>query len=334
MKILIVDDDEIALAVAKKILENDRHEVLLAENGETALEILRSKDIQLVISDWNMPKITGIELCRYLRMSPAIAYIYIIIVTSRSSKEDMLQGLSAGADDFITKPFEPAELLVRVRNAERVLALETTSMMLFSLARLAESKDADTGKHLERIRAYAMALGEQISKDPDIREQVPPHFPDLLYQTSPLHDIGKVGIPDYVLLKPNSLNDAEWSVMKRHTEIGAETLDACLKLYPSAEYLRMARDIAWDHHERWDGSGYPRGLKGESIPLCARIVALADVFDALRMERVYKGSMTHEVARGIILEGEGNHFDPLVVRAFLAVEEQFRQISISHPDKA
>jgi putative two-component system response regulator len=332
MKILVVDDDDIALAVAKKVLENGRYEVELAEDGEAALEILRSTDIQILISDWNMPKITGIDLCHYLRSSPSIGYIYIILVTSRSSKEDMVLGLSAGADDFISKPLEPAELLVRVRNAERVLALETTSMMLFSLAKLAESKDADTGNHLERVRAYAQAIAEHICKNPIFQKQVSPHFPELIYQTSPLHDIGKVGIPDYVLLKPSSLSDEEWMVMKRHTEIGAETLDACLKLYPSAEYLRIARDIAWAHHERWDGTGYPRGLKGEEIPLCARIVALADVFDALTMKRVYKAAVPFDVARGIILDGEGKHFDPLVVQAFLAIEEQFLQIKENNPN--
>jgi putative two-component system response regulator len=333
MKILVVDDDEIALIVAKKILEKDRYEVELAEDVPSALNILRRSDIQIVISDWNMPELTGIDLCRTLRSTPSVGYIYIILVTARNSKEDMLLGLSAGADDFISKPLEPAELLVRVRNAERVLALETTSMMLFSLAKLAESKDVDTGKHLERVRAYSQALAEQMCKNPAIREQVSPHFPDLLYQTSPLHDIGKVGIPDYVLLKPGSLSDDEWNVMKRHTEIGADTLDACLKRAQSAEYLVIARDIAWAHHERWDGTGYPRGLKGEEIPLCARIVALADVFDALTMKRVYKVALPTDVARGIIIDGKDKHFDPQVVDAFLAIQEQFFQIKNSNSDE-
>ncbi|MEI7845675.1 MAG: HD domain-containing phosphohydrolase [Chloroflexota bacterium] len=332
MKILVVDDDDIALAMAKKILEKDRYEVVLAEDGEVALEILRRENIQIVISDWNMPKLTGIEFCRYLRSSPAIGYIYFILVTSRTSKDDLVQGLTAGADEFISKPFEPVELLVRVRNAERVLALETTSMMLFSLAKLAESKDIDTGNHLERIRAYAQTLAEQVAKDPILYNQIPPHFSSLLYQTSPLHDIGKVGIPDYILLKPGNLNDEEWKTMKRHAEIGAETLDACLKLNPSAEYLRIARDIAWAHHERWDGTGYPRGLKGEEIPLAARIVALADVFDALTVKRTYKAAMSHDVARGVILEGSGTHFDPMVVQAFLTVEEMFLQIRNNNPE--
>jgi putative two-component system response regulator len=332
MKILVVDDDDIALAVVKKILEQEQYEVELAEDVETALEILRSNDIQIVISDWNMPKITGIDLCRYLRNSPLVRYIYIILVTSRTSKEDIVQGLTAGADDFISKPFEPAELLVRVRNATRILALETTSLMLFSLAKLAESKDSDTGYHLDRIRAYAKTLSERIENDPMIRPQLPPHFSDLIYRTSPLHDIGKVGIPDYILLKPTSLNDEEWKIMRRHSEIGADTLDACLKLSPSAEYLRIARDIALSHHEHWDGTGYPHSLKGEEIPLCARIVALADVYDALTEKRVYKGPLSHEVACRIITEAEGKHFDPMVVKVFLEIKDKFLEIKNSFPE--
>ena len=148
----------------------------------------------------------------------------------------------------------------------------------------------------------------------------------MIHQTSPLHDIGKVGIPDNVLLKPGSLNDSEWAVMKRHTVIGAETLDSALRTHPGAEVLRIARDIAWCHHERWDGSGYPRGLKGEEIPWAARIVALADVYDALTTRRVYKAALPHEHARSLILQGTGSHFDPRVVDAFLAVEAKFIEL--------
>jgi putative two-component system response regulator len=326
MRILVVDDDEIALAVAKKVLMSDGHEVVLASNGEMALEILNKENLQIVISDWNMPTLDGLELCRRIRVNSPLGYTYIIIVTSRSSKDDLLTGLSAGADDYIAKPFEPAELLLRVRNAERILSYETTSLTLLSLAKLAESKDTDTGNHLERIRAYARLLAEQIMKYDLPQFNLSPSFPEFMYQTSPLHDIGKVGIPDSVLLKPGHLNETEWAIMKRHTEIGAKTLDDVLKKYPNAEFLRIARDIAWSHHERWDGSGYPRGLKGEEIPLSARIVALADVYDALTMKRVYKAALSHEVARGILSDGDGKHFDPLVYRAFLDTEEQFKDI--------
>jgi putative two-component system response regulator len=206
------------------------------------------------------------------------------------------------------------------------LALETTSVTLFSLAKLAESKDIETGNHLERMREYARALAEQLMKDPAIRKEMPPRFPEIIYQSSPLHDIGKVGIPDYVLLKPGSLNDEEWAIMKRHTILGAETLQATLNMYPGADFLRLARDIAWAHHERWDGSGYPRGLRGEEIPLAARIVTVADVYDALTMKRVYKSAYSHSVARGILIEGSGKHFDPLVVQAFLDIEDTIVQI--------
>jgi putative two-component system response regulator len=326
MNILVVDDDEIALTIANKILRSDKQEIFLAENGQVAKEILQKNLIQIVISDWNMPNMDGIELCRYLRSQPSIGYIYFIMVTSRNSKQDMLAGLEAGADDFISKPFEPAELLLRVRNAQRVLSFETTSVTLFSLARLAESKDTDTGKHLERIREYSKILASQLTMGPGNNGRVYNNFSELIFQTSPLHDIGKVGIPDHVLLKPGQLNDDEWKIMKRHAEIGAKTLDDALDKFPGAEFLRMARDIAWSHHERWDGSGYPRNLKGDEIPLSARIVALADVYDALTMKRVYKSALSHEVARGIILDSSDVHFDPRVVQAFLDTEDQFISI--------
>jgi putative two-component system response regulator len=323
MKILVADDDEISQEIAQAVLESGGHQVICAPDGEAAFETLQREEIQVLISDWSMPRLDGIELCRRLRSSASIGYVYIIMVTSHNSKGDLLTGLSAGADDFITKPFEPAELLLRVRNGERVLALETTSLMLFSLAKLAESKDVDTGFHLERIRNYTKILATELMKTPEIRAVAPPRFPDLLYETSPLHDIGKVAIPDHVLLKPGSLNDGEWQIMKRHAETGAETLNAALQKYPGREFLRIARDIAWAHHEWWNGLGYPRGLQGEEIPLCARVMALADVYDALTMKRVYKSAMPHEVARGIILGERGTHFDPRVVDAFLAVEEEF-----------
>lgn len=332
MNILVADDDEVALTIAEKILVNDGQKVLLANDGREALDIIRKNEIQIVISDWNMPNMDGIQFCRSLRSNSPIGYIYFIIVTVRNSKQDMLEGLNAGADDFITKPFEPAELLFRIRTAERILALETTSVTLFSLAKLAESKDTDTGKHLERIRLYARLLASQLIQMSEFNDSVPSNYPELLFQTSPLHDIGKVGIPDYVLLKPGSLNDIEWMIMKQHSQIGADTLQAALDKYPGAEFLRIARDIALSHHERWDGSGYPNGLAGNEIPLSARIVALADVYDALTMKRVYKTAMSCEVAHGIITDLAGKQFDPLVVQAFLAVEPQFIAIKQEYQD--
>jgi len=326
MKILIVDDDEIALGIAEKILVSDGHHVVLAGDGEEALQILQMSDIQLVISDWNMPNMDGIELCRRIRSTPGLEDIYIIMITARNKQEDKIEALSAKANEIISKPFEEAELRLRVRNAERTLSTETIELVLFSLAKLAEIKDIETGKHLERIREYSRVLVEYIMTVPEYRGKLSPRFPDLLYLTSPLHDVGKVGIPDYVLLKPGSLNDEEWSLMKQHPNIGAQTLTDTLSKFPKAEFLRITRDIVLYHHERWDGSGYPLGLKGEEIPLSARIVSLADVYDAVTMKRVYKEAMPHNVARGIILNGEGKHFDTIVVQAFSATENQFVEI--------
>lgn len=332
MKVLIVDDDDIAQAITRKALEQDGYTVILASNGKEAQDRIRNEPVDIIILDWNMPLMNGIELTRYLRSNSGLQYIYIIMVTSRTRKEDLLEGLAAGANDFIPKPIEPVELLLRVRNAEKIQNLQTTTMTLFSLARLAESKDSDTGYHLERIRAYAQVLGRQILDSSVPEDGIHPHLPDLLFHASPLHDIGKVGIPDVILLKPAQLTETEWAVMKGHVEIGARTVEEVLIKYPQAEYLRITRDIILFHHERWDGSGYPQGLKGADIPLVARIVALADVYDALTMKRVYKNALPHDIARGMILDGRGKHFDPLVVDAFLAVENEFIRIHDNYPE--
>jgi putative two-component system response regulator len=249
--------------------------------------------------------------------------VYVILLTSRGSTAERVRGLSAGADDFMTKPFEPQELLARMLAAERLLSLETRDVAIFAMAKLAESRDVETGAHLERVMNYSRVLAQQLPAMGRYVDEIDPEFVRLVYSTSPLHDIGKVGIPDGVLLKPGRLDDQEFEIMKTHAAIGARTLDAALRRFPGAKFLRMARDIAASHHERWDGNGYPAGLKGDEIPLCSRIVALADVYDALTSKRVYKNSFAHEVAKGIIVKDAGTHFDPAVVGAFLAAEAAF-----------
>ncbi len=323
MKILIADDNPIALDLLEHTLLRSGYEVITTDNGETALEILREGSCQMVITDWEMPGMTGPELCRQIRGASFMNYVYVILLTARREVSDTIEGMSAGADDFIVKPFQPSELILRMRAGERLLGLETRDLLIFALAKLAESRDSDTGAHLERVRTYSRIIAEHLSRQPKYHGVINHDFVRLIYLTSPLHDIGKVAIPDSVLLKPGPLTSEEFEIMKEHTTKGAATLEAALREYPTAHYLRMARDIAASHHERFDGSGYPAGLADEAIPLCGRIVALADVYDALTSRRIYKEAYSHEKARQIVVESRGSHFDPDVVDAFLAHEDKF-----------
>jgi putative two-component system response regulator len=324
MRILIADDDDIALVLLEDVLGEAGHEVLTASTGVEALELLRSRECRLVIADWEMPQMTGLDLCRAVRAADWIGnYVYFILLTGHDSRESKLAGLSAGADDFITKPFDPEELLVRVRAGERIVGLETRDVAIFAMAKLAESRDPETGLHLERVQRYARTLATDLKGSSPYADQVDEEFVRLVYATSPLHDIGKVGIPDAVLLKAGKLTDREFEIMKTHTVIGTQTLGAALARYPEAKFLRMARDIAGSHHEWWNGSGYPTGLGGPAIPLCARIVAVADVYDALTSKRVYKSAFGHDIAKPIILKESGTHFDPVVVDSFVRCEDQF-----------
>ena len=328
MRIVIADDDAVALELLGAALAHFGHEVDAVGDGAAALEILRRGEHQAVICDWEMPGLSGPDLCRALRRDAGSGYVYAILLTGRDADADegVVEGLDAGADDFIVKPFKPRELAVRLKAAERILATQTRDLTIFALAKLAESRDPETGAHLERVRSYCMALAEDLSGDPALGGEVDAGFARLIYLTSPLHDIGKVGIPDCVLLKPGRLSDREFEIMRTHAELGAETLDAALREHPTATFLRMARDIAHTHHERWDGTGYPRRLAGEAIPLSGRIVAVADVYDALTSKRVYKAAMTHEIAKSIIVGDAGTHFDPRLVAAFLRCEPRFCEI--------
>ena len=326
MKVLIADDDPTSLAILRNVLEKTGYEVLTAANGRAALEIIQKGDSRLVISDWEMPEMTGPELCQAVRQSELPEYVYIILLTSHAGPEYLIPGLASGADDFIPKPFHPGELAVRVRVAERILSLETRDVAIFAVAKLAESRDPETGAHLERVRAYCRVLVEDLRGRAPLGAEVDADFARLIWLTSPLHDIGKVGVPDAVLLKPGRLSDEEFEVMKTHTLVGARTLEAALRAFPEARFLRLARDIAASHHERYDGTGYPAGLVGEQIPLCARVVALADVYDALTSRRVYKSACADLVARSIIHGESGRQFDPSIVEAFARHQAQFAQI--------
>ncbi len=332
-RVIIVDDDDLSLQLLENRLEHQGYEVVSANNAEDALRLLRRTGSRLIISDWEMPGMSGLDLCREIRREDWPGYVYIILLTAHNQTDDVVEGLSAGADDFICKPFNPAELYVRIRAGERVLSLETRDVAIFALAKLAESRDPETGMHLERIRNYTRALARMLMEQGKFPELINAEYVHTIYLTSPLHDIGKVAIPDSVLLKPGRLSDEEFEIMKTHAITGAQTLGAAAQQYPGVAYLRMARDIAMTHHERFDGSGYPAGLKGDEIPLCGRIVALADVYDALTSKRVYKEAFTHTIGRNIIVKESGSHFDPVIVDAFTASEEEFNAIRAECAEK-
>lgn len=323
MHVLVADDDTITADVIAHALRKYGYQTTVVNNGHDAYELIRTGQFKLVISDWQMPGMTGLELCEAIRRRRSGGYIYVILLTSYGGIDNVVCGLEAGADDFLTKPFNPTELLVRVRVGERVLNLESRELMIFALAKLAESRDRETGAHLERMREYARILAEELSTTDDFSHIIDGEYVNLIYLTTPLHDIGKVAIPDSILLKEGSLTEAEFEVMKTHTTLGANTLEEVAQHSPKAGFLQMAKDIAISHHEKFDGSGYPHGVVGEEIPLCGRITSVADVYDALTSKRVYKKAFDHSLAKKIILEGSGTAFDSRIVEAFLRKEAEF-----------
>jgi putative two-component system response regulator len=332
MRILIVDDDATALQLLQFILEQEGYDVTVARNGKEAMDFVRTGQFRLVISDWDMPEMNGVELCDNIRKRGFANYVYIILLTSRDRTADLVQGMDGGADDFLVKPVEPHELCVRLRAARRLLSIESRDFIIFALAKLADSRDPETGEHLERMRKYARLLAQQLGKSPEYRDVIDGDYIEMLYLTSPLHDIGKVAIPDRVLCKPGRLTPEEYEIMKTHAALGAQTLAEGAKNYPDAKYLQMAQDLTRTHHERYDGTGYPAGLAGEDIPLCGRIVALADFYDALTSDRVYRSALSHEETREMIVQASGSHFDPDIVEAFLQMEDDFKMIQSLYGD--
>lgn len=325
IKVLIADDDIVSRTKLEKQITSMGYHASVVCNGKEALAFWMQHRPDMVITDWVMPEMTGIELVKEIKRLQGSRYTYVIMITSQGNTEDLVAGMEAGADDFIVKPFIKEELAVRIKAGIRILNFGSRDIVIFSMACLAEARDNDTGNHLERIRYYSKVLAEDMAAVDKLPE-LTPVFIDNILLTSPLHDIGKIGIPDFVLLKPGRLDEKEYGIMKKHTIIGFEALHTATDKYPDAEYLKMSADIALYHHEKFDGSGYPHGIKGEEIPLSARIVALADVYDALVSKRVYKSAMPHDTAKSIIVEERGKHFDPRVVDAFLRCEKQFIEI--------
>ncbi|MFT3784531.1 MAG: response regulator [Tepidisphaeraceae bacterium] len=334
MTILVVDEDPGATRVLQDVLGRAGYDVAIAFDGESALRRLRRGDIRVVVAARDMQNMTGLELCRQIRTDEAKRYTYFIMTSADASEGVVAEALAGGADDFVRKPCNTSELLLRVRTATRVVSMETLDMTIFAMAKLAEMRDSVTGRHVERVARYSRALARQLSRSSGFEGVVTQEYVSLIYQTAPLHDIGKVAIPDAVLMKSTPLSPEEFALMKTHTTLGAGTLDAAIREYPDTPFLLMARDIAATHHERWDGSGYPRGLSGTDIPLAGRIVALSDVYDALTSNRPYKPAIEHLEVKRMIVEASGTHFDPDVVNAFLACEMEFVRILAEFGDRA
>ncbi|MEW6501582.1 MAG: HD domain-containing phosphohydrolase [Thermodesulfobacteriota bacterium] len=323
-KILLVEDEPTQRRLLRLQLEKQGYAVLEAEHGEQGLQVcLDNPDLRLVITDLMMPVMDGFQLIEAIR-SREMRYTYIIVLTALDAKESIVRALSLGADDYLSKPVFQDELHLRLVGGKRLLQLEGHEELIFSLTKLAAYRSGETGAHLHRVREYCRILGM------DLRENQPGlglsrGAVEEIAKVCPLHDIGKVGVPDSILHKPGKLTAAEFELMKTHAELGGRLLRE-VYAQTGSSYLFLAYEIAMYHHERWDGKGYPRGLKGEEIPLAARMMALADVFDALVSRRSYKEPFPLETAKTIILEGRGTHFDPVVVDSFLRTEEQWRAV--------
>jgi len=359
-KVLMVDDNPTNLQVLQATLEGRGYRLLAARDGASALAVTAKARPDLILLDIMMPEMDGYEVCRRLKSDPVTYEIPVIFLSALGQTEDKVKGLGMGAVDYITKPFQPEEVIARVnihltlrclqrqlqqanaelkdlnQNLEKKVEersrelLQSRDAIIFAMAKMTEARDDDTGKHLERICRYVEVLARELAKtDASIDES----WIRTVVKTAALHDIGKVGIPDGILLKKGRLTSQEREIMENHPAIGGDTLlELREEMGGGGPFLSRAIEITLGHHEKWDGSGYPFGIKGDGIALSARLVAVADVYDALVSKRVYKPGLSHEDASRLIQEGAGKHFDPRVVAAFLARQEDFREIAATMSD--
>ena len=344
-RIFAVDDDPDVLDVLKQLLEIYGYDVTLFCSAPAALKALTRDQPDLILLDINMPQMSGLELCQQLKQDPALADIPVIFLSGLNATEDKLRGFKAGGVDYISKPFQSEEVQARVSTHLKLSLLRhklayqqlvekkvrevsaAQQATIFTLAKLAELRDDDTGAHLERVRDYCQLLARELAESSPYADHISDEFVDCIQHASPLHDIGKVAIPDCVLLKPGRLTVEEFEVMKTHTVIGAENMQTVYNKYADNPFIGMGIEIALYHHERWDGSGYPDGLVGRNIPLSARIMAVADCYDAIRSNRCYRSGLEHDKVKSILLEESGSHFDPEIIKAFLALEDRFNHIN-------
>jgi len=355
--VLIVDDAPDNLSLMSGLLK-DIYKVKIANNGERALKVvLTGTPPDIILLDIMMPVMDGYETCRRLKANPETRDIPVIFLTAKAEIEDEMLGFELGAVDYITKPISPPVLLARVktqlqmkrvrdylkdqnelleaevqRRTQEVVAVQEVTIL--AMASLAETRDNDTGNHIRRTQFYVKALAEKLRHHPrfshflDVDKTI-----DLLFQVAPLHDIGKVGIPDNILLKPGPFTEEEFEIMKTHCKLGRNSIVAAeQRLGVELPFLSFAKEVAYSHQEKWDGTGYPEGLSGDDIPISGRLMAIADVYDALISQRIYKEGMSHEKAVGIIVEGKASHFDPDVVDAFIEIIDEMVQIAKRYED--
>jgi putative two-component system response regulator len=355
--ILVVDDTPDNLSLMSGILK-DSYKVKVANSGEKALQIAGTLPApDLILLDIMMPGIDGYQTCIRLQTHANTKHVPIIFLTAKAEVEDETYGLELGAVDYITKPISPPILLARVkthlelkrmqdflRDQNQFLEAEvqkrTAEVMaiqdvtIHAMASLAETRDNETGNHIRRTQHYIKVLAEKLRHHPRFAYFLDDEKTlDMLFKSAPLHDIGKVGIPDRILLKPGRFEPEEFEIMKTHTTIGRDAIEHAEKqLGIEMPFLTLAKEIAYGHQEKWDGSGYPLGLAGDDIPISARLMAVADVYDALISRRVYKEGMPHEKAVEIILQGKAQHFDPDMVDAFMELQEEFKRIAATYAD--
>ncbi len=346
---MVVDDTPANLKLLQEMLQGDGYRVLTFPRGAMALNAAAKNPPDLVLLDISMPEMNGFEVCERIKADERLKEVPVLFISALDEVKDKVRAFSVGGQDYVTKPFQAEEVRARVKThlhlrslqveleryshhleqlvEEKIQEISESQMAtILALSNLAESRDDDTGHHIERTRTYCKGLAVELRRSAKYEGYIGDAFIGNLYQAAPLHDIGKVGIGDAILLKPGRLTAEEFNIMKTHTLIGAGTLRRIHARYPKNAFLQMGIAIAQSHHERWDGGGYPDGLAGETIPLSARIMALADVYDALRSKRTYKEAFSHERSCAIILEGEGTHFDPAVIQAFRVIESEFAAI--------
>jgi putative two-component system response regulator len=356
--VLVIDDTSENLVLISEVLRG-QFKVKVAPSGARGLELAQSRTPpDLILLDIMMPEMDGYEVLRQLQADSRTQGIPVVFLTAMSTVEDERRGLELGAVDYITKPISPPILQARVRihvqlkaardsleHKSEFLELEVQrrtrevsliqEVTILALASLAGTRGNDSGNHVLRVQQYVKLLADKLAHHPRFAAFLNPATIELLYKSAPLHDIGKVGVPDRILLKPSELTPEEYEIMKTHTTLGGDAIaSAELAVGEDVGFLRLAKEIAYNHQERWDGSGYPRGLKGEEIPISARLMALADVYDALISKRVYKAAMTHQEAVQVIRDGRATKFDPDMVDVFLESENDIGEIANRHKDSA